>query len=151
MDGLHPLLHHILGLWLSGMTKGLSTEQFLNSSGMIFNSFLFYANIFTLLNSLTHAHDGQYLAEVTANCLKRFQLDKFVRQIFFQILPLISKLYCSFWDFVWTMQVTVIVLQKSFQNLYRISGARMPVFSVCVILLISLPRFVISTSNSGLF
>jgi hypothetical protein len=133
------------------MTKGLSTEQFLNSSGMIFNSFLFYANIFTLLNSLTHARDGQYLAEVTANCLKRFQLDKFVRQIFFQILPLISKLYHSFWDFVWTMQVTVIVLQKSFQNLYRTSGARMPVFSVCVILLISLPRFVISTSNSGLF
>lgn len=30
------------------------------------------------MNSLTRAHDGQYLAEVTANCLKRFQLDKFV-------------------------------------------------------------------------
>ena len=133
------------------MTKGLSTKQFLNSSSMIFNSFLFYANIFTLLNSLTHAHDGQYLAEVTANCLKWFQLDKFVRQFFFQILPLISKLYCSFWDFVWTMQITVIILQKSFQNLYQTSGAWMPIFSVCVVLLISLPRFVISTSNSGLF
>jgi hypothetical protein len=86
MDGLHLLLHHILGLWLSGMTKGLSIEQFLNSSGMIFNRFLFYANIFTLLNSLTHAHDGQYLAEVTANCLKRFQLDKFVRQFLLKFL-----------------------------------------------------------------
>jgi len=33
-------------------------------------TFLFYIENFTLLNSLTHAHDGRYLAEVTADCLK---------------------------------------------------------------------------------
>jgi len=118
---------------------------------MIFNRFLFYANIFALLNSLTHAHDGQYLAEVTANCLKRFQLDKFVKTIFVKILVLISELYYSFWDSVWTMPVTVIVLQEFSQNLYQTSGEWMPVSGVCVILLILLPRFVISTGNSGLF
>ena len=133
------------------MKRGKFTELSLNLFGMIYNGFIFYTNISIFLNSLTHAHDGQYLAEVTANCLKRFQLDKFVSQFLKKNHVLISRLYCSFWDSVWIMQVTVTAWQNFSQTLYHTSGVMMLAFVVCVILLISLPKFVMFTGNLGSF
>jgi hypothetical protein len=44
------------------------------------------------INRLTQKHDGRYLATVTADCLKRFGLDKYVCQtasIFSYILKIL--------------------------------------------------------------
>lgn len=44
-------------------------------------------NLYLINFRLTQKHDGVYLAEVTASCLKRFGLDKLVCQRLF-VLPL---------------------------------------------------------------
>jgi hypothetical protein len=48
------------------------------------------------------------LAEVTAECLKRYGLDKLVRDI--SELCLLLLIYIRFWDYVWTMLAIVIAL-----------------------------------------
>jgi hypothetical protein len=42
--------------------------------------------------SLTNSHTGEYLAELTAECLKRYGLDKLVKYLF-ELLSAIANIY----------------------------------------------------------
>ena len=78
------------------------------------------------------------MAEVTAECLKHYGLDKLVKNLFSYCLPLLT--YGRFWDYVWTMLAIVTVLLVFSQLISHTLKEHLQGFAVLLILSISLQK-----------
>ena len=102
-----PLVSSYLGLVIVWHANGKIHHAILEFIWSVFDLWKYFSLMLVL--SLTKSHTGEYLAEVTAKCLKCYGLAKFM---LFSILNSINDLLLtsfSFWDYVWIMQATATI------------------------------------------
>ncbi|KAF8218613.1 hypothetical protein L208DRAFT_1349570, partial [Tricholoma matsutake] len=81
---LNSTIHLVLEGWTAPIVAsflGIVVVWF--QEGVIYCAVLEFIRLPSICSTLTQKHDGKYLAEVTANCLKRFGLDKLVFNLVF--------------------------------------------------------------------